>query len=83
MANAQEALLAIEEALEALSLESYVSTDGQHWVKGDPTLCTIGTELERIDAALGPKGSTVFFTMSTDIHRAITALIMARDALRG
>lgn len=68
----------IEEAYQLLAGEAYRvdPVDGTKTKIED--FCTLAEELERIDRALGPPGSTVFAGMAEQIRAVFTEIIAAR-----
>lgn len=77
------ALAHIEEAYQILTGEAY-----RVEFEGDTTTlhplqdrCTIVTELERIDAALGPRGQSMFASIAETIQAAYVEIIAARKLL--
>lgn len=82
MANIEDARRAVDEAIDALTLEMWrgQSPDRMERVTGPE--CTIVIELERIDGALGPRGKSMFGAMAEDVRRCVIALYEAKVALK-
>ena len=85
MANINDALIHLEDALDALTLEAYTATERQmlddDWQRSPPVRATLALELERIDSALG--GRTMFLPIAEEIKRAVIAIVAAQNALQG
>lgn len=79
-----DALRHVEEALRALCLEG-MSIDVRTGVEAPiaPLTLSIADELERIDAAIGPRGRTGLAAMADSVRSALVELEAARQALVG
>jgi hypothetical protein len=84
VADIQTARAFINEGIEALSIEMYRG-DGSSgdWQPVDPIQATLAVELERIDSALGPSGTSMFAPIAESIKQAMAALHGAKQALEG
>lgn len=80
--NADNALRAVEEAIEALSLEVYRGETPESMDRVNGPDCTIAIELDRIDSALGPRGESMFAPMAERVRQCTIALYEAREALK-
>lgn len=78
----RDALAFVEEAIEAISLEMWRGCDPDHMERVEGPECTIVIELERIDSALGVKGTSMFAHMAEQVRQCAVALYAARDELR-
>jgi hypothetical protein len=84
ISNIRDALLHIEEAIDALTLEAEVREIGETEFRPiDPLQATIADELERIEVALGARGVSMLSPLAHEIRRAVIALVAARQALAG
>lgn len=79
----QAALNAVNEAIDALSLECWRGADVAHMKPVSGPDCTICIELDRIDGALGPRGQSMFAGLSENVRQCVIALYEARAALGG
>lgn len=79
----EDALAFVEEAIAAISLEVWRGRDIDEMVKVSGPDCTIAIELDRLDGALGPRGSSMFAPMAESIRQCAIALYAARQALKG
>lgn len=77
----RDALVHIESALKALTLEAYRSGPDGEWTPADHF--TIAEELKRVDSAIGPKGESMFARLADSIADAYVELLAARAALEG
>lgn len=73
----------IEEAISALSLELFKGTDADRMEEVQGPEASIAIELDRIDAAIGPAGTTIFAALADNIRQAVVALHAAKKALGG
>ena len=71
----------INEAIEAISLEMYRGIDAESMQRVDGPECTIVVELERVDSAIGPRGSSMFGALAENVRQCAVALYAAREAL--
>jgi hypothetical protein len=78
--NVQDARIHLNEAIEHLTLEAYRGRDPEN-MERDYNF-TLAEELERIDRALGPKGSSLLYPMADSIRAAFVEIKAAREALR-
>lgn len=76
-----DALVHLDDALDALTLEAYRGPDVDHMERVAPIEATLALELERIDMALGPRGQSMFAPIAEEIKRAVIAVVAARNAL--
>ncbi len=77
--SVSDAKLHLEEAMQLLTLEAYRGSDLDEMERvGD---FTIAEELERIDQAIGPKGSSVFAGMGDRVRSAYVEIKAAYQAL--
>lgn len=79
MATDRDLMVHVEGAIQQLLLEGWDVTHGnaiplEHF--------TIAVELDRIDRALGPKGTSMFAKLADDIRAAYTELVAARTILK-
>ena len=88
MNGVNDALAHLDDALDALTIESFtcsagdVGTDEEKWERAPPIQATLAIHLERIDSALGPRGKSMFFPIAEDIKRAVIAIVAAQNSLR-
>jgi hypothetical protein len=76
------ALIHMDAALTALTLEAEMRRDGDtQWRKIPRMQFTIAEELDRIDAALGPRGSSVLAALASDVREAVVEIVAAMQAL--
>lgn len=75
-----DALIHIEAAIKALTVEAYRSTNLNDWEPVETF--TIAEELDRVDCAIGPRGTSMFSGLAHTIREAHTELIAARNALK-
>lgn len=71
----------IDEAIEALSVEMYRGRDTDRMERVDAIEATIAVELERVDSAIGPKGTSMFAALADNIKQTMAALHGAKAAL--
>lgn len=76
-----DALRFVEEAIEALTLEVWRGPCPDQMEKVEGPEYTIAIELDRIDGALGPRGSSMFAAMAENVRQCVIALYAARDTL--
>jgi hypothetical protein len=82
ISNIRDALLHIEDAIDALTLEAEVRDVGETEFRPvDRLQATIADELERIELALGARGVSMLSPLAHEIRRAVIALFAARKAL--
>lgn len=67
----------IAEAFRLLNGEAYRITDEGE--ERAPLFCTIATDLRRIDAAIGPSGSTAFAKMADTIQAVFVEIVAAQE----
>lgn len=77
------ALRAIDEAIDALSLEMWRGTDPRHMERVYTPEASIALELDRVDRAIGPAGQSMFGILAQQITQAMIALHEARQHLNG
>lgn len=77
--SAADAIEHLKAAAAALTLEAYRGSDPTDMVRADHF--TIAEELDRIDRAIGPKGSSMFAAMADRIRDAYVEILAARTAL--
>lgn len=77
-----DALAFVEEAIASITLEMWRGIDPEHMTKIEGPETTIAVELDRIDGALGPRGTSMFAPMSEQIKQCAIALYAARDSLK-
>ncbi len=76
------ALAFVNEAIKALSLnEAYRETLSGQMVPMPAIEASIAVELERVDRAIGPAGTSMFAHLAECITEAMIALHAARDVL--
>ena len=75
-----DVLVHIEAALKALTVEAYQSADGETWTPVETF--TIAEELDRVDCAIGPRGTSMFANLADTIREVHTELIAARNAAK-
>ena len=73
---------AIDEAISALSIEMWRLDEGGELNAVEGPQASICIELDRVDAAIGPKGSSMFGKLSLQINQAVVALYEAKAALK-
>lgn len=78
---ADDALHFVEEAIHALTLEMWRGTGVDDMQKVTGPECTIAAELDRVDRAIGPKGTSMFANLAENVTQCVIALYAARDAL--
>lgn len=69
----------IESAIQSLSLEAYAGPSIAEATRIENF--TISADLKRIDAAIGPKGESIFAHIADRIDEAYIELLAARKAL--
>jgi hypothetical protein len=80
-----DARIHLDEAMNLLTLECYRAPadrpldDSTKWTAVEDF--TIAEELERIDAALGPKGQSMFASIADSVRSAYVEIKAARQAL--
>lgn len=84
--SAADALVHLDDAIAALTMDGFVVpaslTHCDAPVARVPQLqLTVADDLERIDAAIGPKGKSVLWPIAQEIKRAIVEIEAARLAL--
>jgi hypothetical protein len=86
--SVQDALVHLDDALEALTLEAYTcpvrdaGTEDAEWKRSDPIQATLAIELERVDSAIGPRGQSMFYPIAESIKQAVVAIIAAQNSLK-
>lgn len=85
MTRLADALAHLDGAIAALTMRAIDVAPGASGIeRAVPTLqFTLGEELDRIERAMGPKGSTVFSVMADNIREAVIEIEAARLALGG
>jgi hypothetical protein len=85
MTDIQTARAFVNEAIEALSIEMYrTQGNGPDDCKRVAAIeATIAVDLERVDAAIGPAGQSIFAALADNIRQAMAALHGAKAALDG
>ncbi len=78
------AMAHLKEALSALTTEGfrYDPATGSETAL-DPVACTIAMDLERVDAAIGPRGGSMFFPIAENIKSAVIEIVAAMKCLEG
>ena len=78
----REALPFVEEAIHALGIEMYQGTAPSDMERVEGPSATIAINLDRVDCAIGPAGSSMFASIAEDIRQTVIALHAARAALK-
>lgn len=81
MTDIRTARAFIDEAIDALAIEAYRGFDPDRMERVDAIEATIAVELERVDCAIGPKGTSMFAPLADNIKQAMAALHGAKAAL--
>ncbi len=76
-----ECLRFVQEAIDSISLEMWRGNDPQDMARVDTVEATIAIELERVDSAIGIRGTSMFSTLAEQIKQCAIALFAARDNL--
>jgi len=77
-----DAIAHLDEALDALTLEGFSYDPATGASERLPGIqCTLAVELERVDAALGPRGQSMFAPIAEEIKRAVIEIVAAKQAL--
>lgn len=77
-----DALAHLDDALDALTTEGWRVDAATGAETRMPAIeATIAVDLERIDMAIGPKGTSMFATLAEEIKRAVIAIEAARQSL--
>ncbi len=82
MATHSDALVFIEEAISAITLEMWRGMDLESMTKVEGPETTIAEELDRIDRAIGRRGESMFGAMAEQIKECAIALYAARECLK-
>ena len=77
--SVQDAKAHLDEAMRFLTLEAWRGPSPDQMERVDDV--TIAEELERIDRALGPKGTSLFARLADDVRSAYVEIKAARQAL--
>lgn len=78
----QDALHHLDDALDALTTEGYIFNPATgEKARIAPIACTIAINLERVDAAIGKRGDSMFATLAEEIKRAVIAIVAAKESL--
>lgn len=82
MSNA-DALIHLDAAIQELTGEAYhVPMGDMERAKKMEGICTIVWDLDRIDAALGPRGQSMFYALARKVETAFVEIQAARKALQ-
>lgn len=76
-----QARRAIDEAIEALSIEMWREAPFGQLERVYSPESSIAIELDRVDRAIGPAGKSMFGALALDINQAMIALYEAKAAL--
>ena len=78
-----DALVHLDDALDALTIEGWRSETGEpgSFERVPQIECTLAVELERVDAALGPRGQSIFAIIAERIKQAVIAVAAAKQSL--
>lgn len=77
-----DALHFVDEAIDALTNETWVIKYNKYIPIDDVLRCSISTDLDRIDRALSSAQSTTYlFALAREIDRALIALVAAKQEL--
>jgi hypothetical protein len=79
-ARLNDARLHLDEAMNLLTLEAYRGTDLDNMERVEDF--TIAEELERVDRAIGPKGTSMFAGLADAVRSAYVEIKAAREALK-
>lgn len=80
MATDRDLMVHIDGAIKQLTLEAWRSNGGRAWRPFEGF--TLAEELDRVDSAIGPKGTSMFAKIADDIRAAYTELMAARAILK-
>jgi hypothetical protein len=77
-----DALIFVQEAIDALSIEMWRGADPDNMERVYTPDSSISVELNRVDTAIGPRGESMFARLAENVDQAMIALFAARGALR-
>ena len=81
MSDIETARRAIDDAIDALSIEMWRGRDLDKMERVHSPEACIAIELDRVDRAIGPAGQSMFAALSQQVTHAMIALFEARNAL--